>query len=127
MGGVEAIWKVMETFPKCLTIQVTACAALSNLIVCHLGKKKALESGQTIDLLLAAVKNHLVSFVLCERAVLALFHLIMDDILRTRLLLSSGGVAAAIKVREKWTNKGSGQRPAQNLMVLLLKELNTWK
>jgi hypothetical protein len=126
-GGVEAIVKVLKLFPKCLALQENACKALCNLTNCHLGKTKALEAGHTIPILLAAVNNHLVSFKLCEYAVLALHNVVRDDNLSTKLLLSSGGVAAAIKVKEKWINKGSVQRAVQMLMVPLWEELNSWK
>jgi hypothetical protein len=127
VGGVETIVKVMESFPKCLALQENACAALRNLTYCSIGKKKALEAAQTIDVLLAAMKNHLVSFNLCEYAVLALRNFVRDDNISTKFLLRGGGVAAAIKVREEWINKGSVQRAVQMLMVPLLEELNSWK
>jgi hypothetical protein len=73
------------------------------------------------------VKNHLVSFKLCEYAVLALRNVVKDDNLSTKLPLSSGGVATAIKVKDKWINKGGVQRAVQMLMVSHLEELNSWK
>jgi hypothetical protein len=127
VDGVETIVKVMDSFPKCLALQENACAALRNLTYCSIGKKKASEAGQTIDILLAAMKKHLVSFNLCEYAVLALRNFVTDDNISTKFLLRGGGVAAAIKVREKWINKGSVQRAVQMLMVPLLEELNSWK
>jgi hypothetical protein len=126
-GGVETIVNVMKSFPGCLALQISACKALRNLTHSHLGKNRTLEAGQTIDILLIAVKNHLVSFKLCEYAVLALRNVVRDDNLSTKLLLSSGGVAAAITVREKWINKGSVQRAVQMFMIPLLEELNSWK
>lgn len=123
--GVEAVVKVMKTFPKCLTLQETACSALRNLTYCNLGQKKALEAGQTIDLLLAALKNHLASPYLCVQAVLALYNVIMNDDKSTELLPSSEGVAAAVnKVRDQWPEVDSVQQ-AVKLLASALPQQNT--
>jgi hypothetical protein len=42
--SVEAIVKVMETFPKCHDLQASACIVLCNLASCNIGKKKTVES-----------------------------------------------------------------------------------
>ncbi len=42
VGGVEAIVKVMGSFPKCLVLQENACATLRNLTYCPIGKARAL-------------------------------------------------------------------------------------
>jgi hypothetical protein len=80
--------KVMESFPKCLTLQLNVCSALRNLTDYYIGKKKAREAGQTIDLLLAAVNNHLDSAFLCEYAIFALYGVITtNDNKVTKLIL----------------------------------------
>jgi uncharacterized pyridoxal phosphate-containing UPF0001 family protein len=45
IGGVEAVVKVMQTFPKCQTLQERVCGALLNLAYCSIGKTIAIESG----------------------------------------------------------------------------------
>jgi hypothetical protein len=92
---------------------------------CDLGKKKALEAEQTLEGFLAAVKNHLSSFFLCKDAVLAIGNVITNDNKGIKLLLRSGGVAAAIKVKEQWPDHDDIQQAVKKLMIPLLKELNT--
>jgi hypothetical protein len=94
-------------------------------------ESKGSGTGQTIDLLLAAVNNHLDSAFLCEYAVLALCGVITtNDNKITKLILRSGGVTAAIKVREQWPNRAQWpkmdalQHAVHMRMYLLLKELN---
>jgi hypothetical protein len=58
IGGVDAVVKVMKTFPKCQKLQQRACTSLINLSVCSIGTTNAIESGG-IEPLLAAVNNHL--------------------------------------------------------------------
>jgi hypothetical protein len=46
IGGVEAIFRVMKTFPECRALQEHACPALFSLISRNeTGQKKAIESG----------------------------------------------------------------------------------
>jgi hypothetical protein len=68
-------WKQLsgycKAFQKCHNLQWRGCCALRNLVGCSIGKAKAIESGG-IEVLLAAVNNHLVSADVCVDACLAL-------------------------------------------------------
>jgi hypothetical protein len=76
VGGVEAVVKAMKTFPKCQILQEYACGALGNLACDNAtGKKQAIDSGG-IELLLAAIKNHLDSARVCQSARTALVHFV---------------------------------------------------
>jgi hypothetical protein len=55
---VEAVVKVMQSFPKCHALQSRVCCAPRNLVGCSIGKAKAIESGG-IEVLLVVVNNHL--------------------------------------------------------------------
>jgi hypothetical protein len=126
MGEREVRSRFGARIFKCLGLQKNACLALHLLTSCDLGKKKALEGEQTLEVLLAAVKNHLSSFFLCQSAVLALHNVITNDNKSTKLLLRSGGVAAASKVRELLPNEDTVQHAVQKLMIPLLNEMCTW-
>jgi hypothetical protein len=77
IGGVEAVVKVMRTFPKCHDLQKCATIALCNLVHNNsIGKNKAVESGG-LEVLLAAVNNdldnnNLDSAFFCQKACWAL-------------------------------------------------------
>jgi hypothetical protein len=71
VGGVEAVVMVMKTLPKCPAAQEAACTALGNLACCNIGKAKAIESGG-VEVVLAAINNHLDSEILCQSACWAL-------------------------------------------------------
>jgi hypothetical protein len=59
IGGVEAVVKVMKTFPRCQTLQEYACRALANLTYKNVtGKKQATESGGCL-VLVQLMKNTL--------------------------------------------------------------------
>jgi hypothetical protein len=75
IGGVEAIVKVLQSFPKCHDLQWRRCCALRNLVGCSIGKAKAIESGG-IEVLLAAVNNHLDSVYVFVDACWALTFLV---------------------------------------------------
>jgi hypothetical protein len=75
IGGVEAIARVLQSFPKCHNLQWRGCSALRNtvtcLVGCSIGKANAIELGG-MEVLLVAVNNHLVSADVCVDACLAL-------------------------------------------------------
>jgi hypothetical protein len=98
IGGVEAVVKVMQTFPKCQALQTSACRALTCLATCNIGAVKAIESGG-IEVVLAAINNHLGSAILCKSACLALYNIIWDSKEGTELLISLGGGAVLAEVR----------------------------
>jgi hypothetical protein len=101
IGGMEAVIKVMKTFPKCQTLQERAFIVVLNLACCSIGKMKVVESGG-MEVLLAAVSNHLGSAYICERACLILINLITDSNENTELFISLGGATAVAKVKNKW-------------------------
>jgi hypothetical protein len=67
VGGMEVVAEVMKTLPKCVASQGTACGVLVNLACCNSGKQKAAETG-AVEVMLAALKNHLDSAYVCGRA-----------------------------------------------------------
>jgi hypothetical protein len=115
VGGVEAVVKVMKTFPKCQFLQAITCGVLANLAYNNVtGTKNAVESGG-IELLLAAINNHLVSALVCEKALRALVNLVVRSKENTRLLISLGGGAAVDKVGSKWPNNDNVQIQVRKL------------
>jgi hypothetical protein len=125
VGGVKALVKVMKSFPKCQTLQERACAALRNVACCSIGKVKAFESGG-IELLLAAVNNHLGSTLVCEKACGALVNIVRCSKENTELLISLGGATAVAKVRTKWPDNNDVQARVRDLANLIAAEMKTW-
>jgi hypothetical protein len=127
IGGVEAVVKVMKAFPKCQALQWRACQALSNL-ACNnnvTGQKKAIESG-AIEVVLAAVKNHLNAADVCQYACWALYSIANNSKENTGLLISLGGAAAVAKVRTMWPDNEDVQTWVRELAKLLAAEMKTW-
>jgi hypothetical protein len=124
IGGLEAVVKVMKTFPKCQALQDYACQALRNL-ACNsvTGKANAIEAGG-IEVILAAINNHLGSSFICRNACWALRNMVHDSKENTRLRISLGGGAAVYKVRNKWPDDESVQMQVQKLVDLIALE---WK
>jgi hypothetical protein len=125
IGGVEAVVKVMQTFPKCQSLQERACAALCNLASCSIGKAKAIESGG-IEVLLAAINNHLGSAILVPKACSALFNIVIESTENTDLLISLCGAGAVAKVRTKWPDNIEIQDRVRELANLIIAEMKTW-
>ena len=127
VGGVEAVVKVMKTFPKCEMLQKLACRALTNLSCNAPGEKKAIESGG-IELLLAAIHNHLNSAVVCETACCALVNIIVvHGSKETKgLLITLGGGAAVAKVRRKWLDNDKVQTQVRQLVKCFATEWKAW-
>jgi hypothetical protein len=125
VGGVKIIVEVMKTFPKCHALQENTCLALGNLAPCNLGKKKAVASGG-LQLLLAAVNNHLESAKLCHFACWALSNVVAKSAESAELLISLGGGAAVAKVRKKWPDDEDVQPVVLRLAKLLAAEMNSW-
>jgi hypothetical protein len=114
IGGVEAVVKVMKTFPKCQLLQEHACIALANLAGRNIGKANAIESGG-IEFILAALTKHLDSASLCEHACSALFNIVHDSKEHTGRLITLGGGAAVDKVRTKWADNNYVQTQVRDL------------
>jgi hypothetical protein len=125
VGGVEAVVKVMKTFPKCYILQERACAALRNLTTCSIGKTKAIESGG-IEALLAAVTTHLGSAILCLSACSALVTIASHSKQNTGLFISLGGTAAVAKVRIEWPVNKDVQTQVRTLANLIASEVKGW-
>jgi hypothetical protein len=125
IGCVEAVVKIMKTFPKCADLQERACGALLNLSDCRIGNKKVAER-VGIDVLLAAVNNHLNSSEVCENACWALVNIAEKSKENTELLISLGGGAAVAKVRRKWPDDNDVQKQVRNLAKLIAAEMKTW-
>jgi hypothetical protein len=88
IGGVEAVVKVMNVFPMCHDLQLSGSHALLNLTHDNIiGAKKAVETGG-INVLLAAVNNHLDSASTAEMACLALRNMVGASEENTGLLIS---------------------------------------
>jgi hypothetical protein len=126
VGGVAAVVKAMKTFPKCQGLQWRGCGALQNA-TCNntAGKKQASESGG-IEVLLAAIHNHLDSAILCENACWALYNIADGSKERIEQLISLGGAAAVAKVRTKWPNKDNVQTIVRQLASLIVAEMKAW-
>jgi hypothetical protein len=120
IGGVEAVVKVMKTFPKCQYLQAYACATLTNLACCSVGIAKAIESGG-IEVLLAAINNHLNSSFICERACSVLVRIVSDSKENTGRLIILGGGAAVAKVIRKWP-----ESQVRQLSDLIGSEMKAW-
>jgi hypothetical protein len=123
IGGVEAVVKIMKTFPKCQDLQDFACGTLRNLTGSSISKANAIESGG-IEALLAAINNHLGSAILCQKACWALCNILHDSKENTRLLIRLGGGAAVYKVRTKWSDNNDVQTQVRRLVDLIASE---WK
>jgi hypothetical protein len=113
-GGVEAVVKVMKTFPKCQKLQDRACTSLRNLACCSSGKTKATESGG-IEVLLDAVNNHVGSALLCRSACMALLNIVRRSKENTRLLISLCGGAAVAKVSTQWPDNNDVRTQVRKL------------
>jgi hypothetical protein len=113
-GGVEEIVKVMQTFPNCQKLQRAACAALYFLTLCSIGKKKAVESGG-MEVLLAALDNHLYSADICDNACCTLFNIVDKSKERTRIFISLNGDAAIAKVGNQWPDNAVIQTEVRSL------------
>jgi hypothetical protein len=124
VGGVEAVVKIMKTFPKCQPLQEHACAILRNLACCSIGKAKAIECGG-IEVVLANINNHLGSSILCRSACMALFNMIRSSKENTCLVISLGGGAAVAKVRTKWPDNNDVQYWVRQLVKLIASEMNS--
>jgi hypothetical protein len=125
VGGVEALVKVMQTFPKCQYLQAYACATLTNLACCSVGKAKAIESGG-IQVLLAAINNHLNSSLICERACWVLVSIVTGSKENTGLLITLGGGAAVAKVRTKWPDNDEVQTQVRKLVKIIAADWKAW-
>jgi hypothetical protein len=123
IGGGEAVAKGMKTFPKCQAFHEGACGALDNLTCSSIGKKKAIESGG-LQLIIAAVNNHLGSAYMCQTGCWALHNIVNGSKENTELLISLGGGAAVAKVRRKWPNNDLIQTLVRKLARLFALE---WK
>jgi hypothetical protein len=125
IGGVEAIVKAMKTFPNCQTIQEFACIVVSNLACCSIGKTKVVETGG-IEVLLAAINNHLDSADVCETASWALSRIAEESKENTKLLINRGGAAVVAKVREEWPDSNYVQMQVRRLAKSIGTEINSW-
>jgi hypothetical protein len=101
VGGVEAVIKVMKTFPKCKELQEYACFLAHNLASCFVGKKRIMEA-DGMEIFLAAINNHLDHADTCERAFSVLMIVMADSNDNTDLFMDLGGATAAAKVKRKW-------------------------
>jgi hypothetical protein len=128
MGGVETVVKIMKTFPKCGTLQQSACGVLRNLVCCSICKAKAFKSGG-IEVILAVVDNHLGSTFLCREACLTLRNISMYSKETTGLLIRLGGATAVAQVRTKWADSScntSLRYLVEELTKLIIEEMNSW-
>jgi hypothetical protein len=125
VGGVEAVVEVMKTFPKCEALQSIACRAINNLTACNIGTQKAAEMGG-MNVLLAAVNNHLSSANVCQHAILAMRRILVGSKENAELLISLGGVTDVAKVKNKWPDNDKVQPQVRHLAKLIAAEINSW-
>jgi hypothetical protein len=126
VGGVEAVVEVMKTFPKCQALQESASLVLGRLASCDSGTNKAVETGG-IEVLLAAVNNHLDSVRVCHRVCWVLSNIVTGRSKEnTGLLISRGGATALAKVRTKWPDNECVQIRVRELGNCIAAEMKTW-
>jgi hypothetical protein len=101
IGGMEAVVKVMRTFPKCQIIQERSLIVVLNLACCRIGEMQVVETGG-MEVILAAVSNHSSSAFICEHASLILINLIAGSNENIELFVCLGGATAVAKVKNKW-------------------------
>jgi hypothetical protein len=104
IGGVEAIVRVLQSFPKCQALQWRGCCALLNLVGYRIGKAKAIESGG-IELNRASScgsKQSITFRYVCVDACWALTYLVQGSKEHTELLIGLGCCAAVAEVRNEW-------------------------
>ncbi len=89
------------------------------------GRAKATESGG-MEVLLAAVSNHLGYALICQHACGALHHLVKGSKANTGLLISLGGATAVAKVRTKWPDNNYVQTEVRKLANLFVAEMRAW-
>jgi hypothetical protein len=115
----------VRTFPKCFDLQRPACFALRNLASCNLDKKKSVETG-AMEVLVAAVNNHLNSADVCRFGCWALSNIVMESKENTELLISLGGAAAVSNVRKEWLDNDNIQIQVQSPAKLIGAEITSW-
>jgi hypothetical protein len=125
IGGVEAVVKVMKTFPKCQVLQRRACYVLSHLVCCSICKAKDIET-DGIEVLLAVVSNNLGSWALCRIACRAMHSILSDSKENTGLFISLGGATAVAQVRTQWADDRGLQQMVNDLTALIIAEMNNW-
>jgi hypothetical protein len=124
IGGVEAVVKVMKTFPKCQVLQVNASKSLLNLTYNNAtGKVTIIESGG-IEVLLAAINNHLGCASVCLKACSTLFSAANASKEKNGLLIRLGVGVIVDKVRTKWPDNKAVQTQVRKLANLIAME---WK
>jgi hypothetical protein len=125
VGGVEQIVRATQTFPNSQKLQRAACGALYNLTFCSIGKKKAVESGE-IEVLLAALANHLNSADICKNACCTLCNIVEESKEHTKLLVYLDGAAAVAKVRNEWPDNDNIQTEVRSLAKSIGAEILSW-
>jgi hypothetical protein len=125
IGGMEAVIKVMQTFPKCQTLQERAFIVVLNLACCSIGKMKVVEAGG-MEVILAAVSNHLGSAYICERACLIIINLIADSNDNTEEFICLGGATAVAKVKNKWPGNYRIQNGMRHLSKSIAAHFIRW-
>jgi hypothetical protein len=123
IGGIEAVVKVMKTFPKCKDLQIAASYTLFSLTFFDSGKNKAVESGG-LEVLLAAVNNHLDSADICYGVCWALVQIVKGSKKNIRLLITLGGATAVAKVKTKWPDDVPVH--VRRLTKMIASEMMTW-
>jgi hypothetical protein len=125
IGGVEVALHVMTAFPACQPLQWIACVPVRNLAHCDIGKKKALDNGG-MEIVLAAITNHVESAVVCESALYALVNMIKGSQKNTETLIGLGGAAVLVQVKNKWPDNTVVQPPLRRLSKMIAEEINSW-
>jgi hypothetical protein len=125
IGGVEAFVKIMKTFPKCQTLQECTCRVLVNLACTNVTIKANIIKSGGIEVLLAAVNNHMDCHYVCENACecWALVNTVNGSRENTELLITLGGGDAFAKVRRKWPDNDLVQTQVRHLINLIVAEM----
>jgi hypothetical protein len=125
IGGVEAVIKAMNTFPKCQTLQEFACFLVHNLACCSIGKKRIVDADE-MEVFLAAINNHLGHADTCERACSILMIMIADSNDNTELFIRLGGATAVAKVKTKWPGNYRIQNGMRHLSKSIAAHFTRW-
>jgi hypothetical protein len=79
-----------------------------------------------LQLLLAAINNHLDSAKVCEFGCFALYNIVKESKKHIELLISMGGATAVAKVRKEWPDDDDVQTDVQRLAKLIGREMTSW-
>jgi hypothetical protein len=107
-------------------LQEVACDVLCIFIRDNVtAQKKSIETGG-MEVLLAAINNHLGCATLCRNACAAMSNIASDSKENTGLLIGMCVTAVVVKVKNKWPDDTKVQRAVKRLTQSIIFEMNSW-